>query len=222
MGVQGSGKIINWMDFGFNNTKSDWYDSELTRLSFIKDVNIKDNWNWPTSGKQQHWDAVGFIDTWDSPSSETNNHVILVEAKAHIDEPITSCKAGFESSRRIAEILEQTAIDLHVNDYGNIKSNWLNKYYQQANRLATYNYLKRCGLLPHLIFIYFLNDQYQGKKCPSRVSDWEEYLLKQDEEMGIKDIFINERVYNLFLEVKSDKKCWTSSSQEYELNRLET
>lgn len=215
--IDGNEKIIKWVDFGFSDKRSKWFDSEPTRLDFIKDESTRTNWEWPKTGTQQNWDGIGYIESINNPTHELSKEIILIEAKAHIDEANTSCEAGTKSLRKIKEILRETAEDLNIPNYDRVEDTWLYKYYQTANRLATYNYLKISGYKPHLVFLYFINDQRKRVTCPSQVSEWESVLSKQNRDMGIDDVFINDRVYNLFLDARSDNKCWTSSSTEFSL-----
>lgn len=213
--LAGNDKRIKWIDFGFNNKISKWFDSEPTGLDFLKDENTKKRWEWPKSGTQQNWDGVGFIESINSPTQELSKDIIMLEAKAHVDEIYTSCQAGITSLKKIKDIFRKTAIALNIPNFDKVEDSWLHKYYQTANRLAIYNYLKVSGYNPHLVFLYFINDHQKGKTCPSQVSEWENVLSIQKQDMGIDEVFINERVYNLFLDVKSDLKCWTSSSVEF-------
>ena len=213
--LDGNDKIIKWVDFGFNDKKSNWFDSEPTRLDFLKDEKTRTEWKWPKSGNQQNWDVVGYIESVKNPTQELSKDIILLEAKAHVDEANTSCQAGIASFIKIKEIFQKTAIDLNIRNFDKVEDSWLHKYYQTANRLATYNYLKVSGYNPHLVFLYFINDQHKGKTCPSQVSEWENVLSIQNKDMGIDEVFINERVYNLFIDARSDIKSWTSSSVEF-------
>lgn len=216
--LHGNEKIIHWVDFGFNNDESHWHDSEPTRLNFINNEITKMNWEWPKSGVQQNWDSIGYIVPLNNPTQEQSKEILLLEAKAHLAEiKSPSCGAGIRSMKKIKEILKNTAKDLGVSNYSKVEDVWLNKYYQTANRLATYNYLKKSGYKPYLVFLYFINDQHEGVTCPSQVFEWENVLSKQKSEMGINDVFINESVYNLFIDAQSDDKCWTSSSTEFPL-----
>lgn len=213
--IDGNDKTIKWLDFGFNDRKSNWFGSEPTRLDFLEDENTRTKWKWPKSGTQQNWDGVGYIESMNNPTQDLRKEIILLEAKAHVDEANTSCQAGIASLSKIKDIFHETARGLNIHNFNKVEHSWLHKYYQTANRLATYNYLKVSGYNPHLVFLYFINDQHKGKTCPSQVSEWEIVLSMQKKDMGIDDVFINERVYNLFLDARSDTKCWTSSSEEF-------
>lgn len=74
---------------------------------------------WPPRGPQ--WDALGRTDTGD---------VILVEAKAHIDEMFSSgSQASMESLKQITEALDQT-----ISAFGaKPVIDWAGPLYQMAN-----------------------------------------------------------------------------------------
>lgn len=85
---------------------------------------------WPERGPQ--WDALGVA----------GNKFILVEAKAHVGEFTSSCSAKAVSSRKkIAAALDATKVALGVC----ADSDWLNGYYQLANRFAHLNVLRMRG-----------------------------------------------------------------------------
>ncbi|MDD2228100.1 MAG: hypothetical protein PHY48_01665 [Candidatus Cloacimonetes bacterium] len=214
LGVTDENHCINWLDFKFNCNKEAWYDSELIRLEFIKDNDVRDEWLWPDTGKQQNWDAIGYIETNNQPHRATNKDVILVEAKAHLGESESSCKAGENSSKVISGIFESTASELRIAKYDTFKDSWFNKYYQYANRLATYSYLKSKGYHPHLLLVYFINDEHQGKICPSDHSQWGDYLHNQDLEMGTENIYKNEKIFKLVLDIADARRCWVSAPLE--------
>ena len=211
---QRESEVVNWIDFNFSKEVSDCYDSELTRLSFIENKSIRENWEWPKSGYQQHWDAIGYINSHYTSEVVEAKDLILVEAKAHLDESNSNCGAGINSRNVISAILRETADFLNVEEYSKRENIWLDKYYQLSNRLATHVYLKKCGQSPHLLFVYFLNDNNPGKKCPTTVDDWMEFLSAQDQEMGISHIYNDHAVCKLFLSVKSDRECWISSGSD--------
>ena len=215
--LSGQNQTINWIDFGFNDDETTWYDAEPSRLNFLTDEDTKSNWDWPKTGKQQSWDGVGFIKPLFSLTDVSSKQIVLLEAKAHVGEIYSPCQAGEDSARKIEDILLRTAADLNIVDFDNVRVQWLEKYYQTANRLATYNYLKKSGFSPYLVFLYFLNDQHENSTCPSKVEEWESTLTKMKNEMGIEDVFVKENIFELFLDVRSDERGWTSSPEEFVL-----
>src|SRR5437867_2734547 len=76
---------------------------------------------WPRSGPR--WDALGLT---------LGQRVVLVEAKAHLEELESLTRAGAESRLTIQAAFSELAHEWQVADIGN----WLTTYYQYANRLA--------------------------------------------------------------------------------------
>jgi hypothetical protein len=111
---------------------------------------------WPYQGPW--WDAVGV--------NYEKNTIILVEAKAHIDETMTKC---LSKDLRNIELIKQSmkeAHDIIVSDskYG-ISNNhiydadvWFKKYYQLGNRLTFMVQLRKQGLDVKLILLNIIDD----------------------------------------------------------------
>lgn len=77
---------------------------------------------WPNRGPQ--WDALAVSDVGD---------VLLVEAKAHIQEMLSSpTQAGLASRKKIASSLKETAQFMRAKPL----APWTDAFYQLANRLA--------------------------------------------------------------------------------------
>ena len=98
---------------------------------------------WPTGGPQ--WDALG----------RTNSGVILIEAKAHLNELTSTCAAGPISLARIQQSfgLVKRAIGAHEH------ACWTTPYYQYANHLAHLFLLRELnGINAELVLLCVLND----------------------------------------------------------------
>jgi len=111
---------------------------------------------WPTRGPQ--WDALGRTDT---------GEVILVEAKAHIDEMFSSgSQASTESLKQITDAFDQT-----VSAFGaKPVIDWTGPLYQIANRLAHLHFLIEHGVSTRLVFVCFVGDaEMEG---PETADEW--------------------------------------------------
>ncbi len=99
---------------------------------------------WPRGGPV--WDGL----------ARAGEAVVLVEAKAHLREALTSpCGATAPASRaRIAASLAETRAALGGDD----RSNWMRVFFQQANRLAHLHFLVRQGVDAHLLLVGFCGD----------------------------------------------------------------
>jgi hypothetical protein len=95
---------------------------------------------WPARGPQ--WDALG----------TAGDTLILVEAKAHIGELTSNCAAGADESRKkIIASLDTTKVALGVRE----DADWLNGYYQLANRFAHLHFLRSRGADARLVLLQF-------------------------------------------------------------------
>ena len=123
---------------------------------------------WPKRGPQ--WDALGYADS---------GRVFLIEAKAHGQEMASSCQAGKESRKLIAGALDscKRAFD------AKIESDWMNGYYQYANRLAHLHFLQSRGIDACLVFLYFVGDSDIGG--PSSEREWTPFIEAAQSHLGI-------------------------------------
>jgi hypothetical protein len=195
-----SSNAVNWLDFNFAG--SDWPDAELKGLDFISDAATQADWStwWPKGRGIHNWDAVGW---WGDPAQK---ELVLVEAKAHVGEIRSECKAKPAGGRGVIEqSLKETAAIVGVTD---IKP-WMEDHYQLANRLAIVHFLRKCGYNPHLILIYFVGDiRNTSRICPQTPHAWAVELYKQKIEMGLTSTHaLSPFVHELFLHV-SEKSAW--------------
>lgn len=104
---------------------------------------------WPRRGPV--WDGLGRTDRGD---------LLLVEAKSHIAELISSpSRAGVKSRGQIRAALDE------VHDYLRVRSNadWTGRFYQYTNRLGHLYLLRVVNDLPAwLVFVHFVNDHNMG------------------------------------------------------------
>lgn len=120
---------------------------------------------WPDRGPQ--WDALG---------RDSSGRIYLVEAKAHDREMISTCQAGHTSRDLISRSLNRCKQEFGVP----IESDWLNGYYQYANRLAHLYFLQKQGVDARLVFLYFVGDcdmngpltQDEWSSCIQTATTW--------------------------------------------------
>lgn len=102
---------------------------------------------WPNRGPQ--WDALGVF----------NDGVVLVEAKAHLNEFFSPpSQASEKSLSKIKASLLKVATHLG-SDFG---EDWHRLYFQYANRIAHLAFLRQNGVNAHLILVGFLGDNDMG------------------------------------------------------------
>lgn len=120
----------------------------------------------------QNWDAVGVIHYQD--------HVewLLVEAKAHVGELESACKARSAASlAKIRAALEKASRAFC--SHPPAVENWLEPYYQYANRLAVlYFLMAECAPAApaRLLTIYFCGEQRENLVCPQSEAEWQPAL----------------------------------------------
>lgn len=122
---------------------------------------------WPARGPQ--WDALG----------RSDDTVVLVEAKAHLDELFSSCKAGDASRRRIVASLDAVQAKLKAAD----GADWTQRFYQYANRLAHLWLLRSNGIDVRLLLVGFLNDS--DVKGPVCSEEWKAAYRMMDYALGL-------------------------------------
>ena len=191
------GSIFRWLDFAFSPTgKSP--DAEWQGLHFLpKHSPVRRSWPqfWPQTGNVPNWDAVCQLEF------DGRREWLLVEAKAHVEELTTSCGAKAHGGlAQIRRAFAETKAAMRVPE----SADWLQPYYQYANRLATLHFLVREGVPSRLLFIYFLGDKVPGKHCPRRAVEWEAALRRMCEHLGLTgESGLEARTHGLFLRVRS-------------------
>jgi len=206
-----TGGSVDWLDFKFN-TEKEWPDSELQGLEYIDEPAIREIWKgwWPQGRGIHNWDAVGLLGGNDS------KEIILVEAKAHITEMGSRCKASDSTNRqRIEQSLTETA------EYIGVKYNpgWMNSYYQFANRIAVVYFLKKHGYTPHLIMIYFVGDLGNASRvCPQTPDGWEQAIFGENGTLAIPPQHaLSNNIHRLFLHV-SQNAAWLQPNMSSQIN----
>lgn len=122
---------------------------------------------WPRRGPQ--WDALARFD----------GGVVLVEAKAHLPEFESPPSAAGPTSRaRIAQAFAQVQEGL-----GLAPSDWSQRFYQYANRLAHLWWLRAQGVEAHLLLAGFLGDT--DLAGPATPEPWRAAYARADATLGL-------------------------------------
>jgi len=141
---------------------------------------------WPRWGPQ--WDALG---------RTSSGKVILVEAKAHVEELLSQpARATGKSLRKIRSALAKTK------RYVNSKSeaDWSSYFYQYTNRLAHLYLLRVLNNIPaFLVFVYFLNDE--AMQGPSTEAEWRAAIKLTHKYLGIKRNRLSRYMGDIFVDV---------------------
>ncbi len=192
-----SATAVEWSDFP-DDTDDGLRDREWKGLEFLRaDDPVRVAWEqaWPHGGNVQNWDALARLEIGD------RSEWLLVEAKAHTGELISSCAAASPISRdKIASVFEITKAALGVY----LEHDWTREYYQFSNRVALLHHLTSHGAAARLLFVYFIGDRADlgttTRECPANEAAWAAALARQEEHVGIPNTHpLNRRIHKLFL-----------------------
>jgi hypothetical protein len=121
---------------------------------------------WPAGGPR--WDALG---------KTASGKIVLVEAKAYVEEAVDyRSRASGSSLERIHAALEQTKAAFRAAT----DATWSTPFYQYANRLAHLYYLRQLNRFDaYLVLLYFANAPHVPS--PTNIEEWRgaERLIKK-------------------------------------------
>ncbi|WP_276805433.1 hypothetical protein [Prevotella pallens] len=198
-------KNFDWLDFEYSDVnKVITGDRELYGLSFLEKKIDKGLYDKITSALQkagsfinnwQHWDAVFVLD----------DCFYFVEAKAYPGELYSTNDHGGSSKKEILNFMRENMqpYDIEVDE------NWLDSYYQFANRISMMAFLNQNGLNAKAIYIYFENGynkrQFIGKEIKT-VSDkgagkieFDEAIQKELSHLNIEKANLSELVVHIYI-----------------------
>jgi hypothetical protein len=145
---------------------------------------------WPARGPQ--WDALG---------RTSSGKLLLVEAKAHIGELLsTPCQAAGTSLKAIRASIDRVKRALAPRS----QTDWCAVYYQYTNRLAHLYFLRTMNDLPaYLVFLYLTGDTSMGG--PNTAEEWSGALRLLHKHLGIQDARLQQHlggaVIDIFIDV---------------------
>jgi hypothetical protein len=170
---------IQWLDQPKDHARKS-LDGEYKGIDFLPEETqekISKNWGayWPQTGALPNWDAVMYCPPI-IPDSTLKEKWIIIEAKAHLQELVSSSNASEGSREKIEKAFEATQKRFNIKT----QNSWLENYYQLANRLAFINFMLDNGIQCSLLNIYFLNGW--EKNSDKNVLEKEVWSKKIDEE----------------------------------------
>jgi hypothetical protein len=142
---------------------------------------------WPERGPQ-----------WDGLARTGSGELILVEAKAHIREIMSSgCTASSERSRQMIESsLGETAAALRANP----SIPWTGPLYQTANRIAHLYFFSLHKVPARLAFVCFVGDEAMGG--PRSAEEWRGALHMAEGLLGLRSGHrLADRILHVFPDV---------------------
>jgi hypothetical protein len=178
---------IEWCSPREDDQYAEYYDqSFLDRLNVV-DLKMPLEEFWPRSGPR--WDGLGLT---------SNGRLILVEAKAHLDEVVDfRSKASPDSLRRIEQRLDEAKAAFRANK----DACWYTPLYQMANRLAHLYYLAGINEKDaYLVFVDFANAPDVPK--PVTCQEWQGATQLAHKCLGLKDSKLARRVATIVVDLK--------------------
>ncbi len=177
---------IDWLSPLRADDYAEYRDEAFLNLLGVKLEKVPLRQFWPKGGPQ--WDALGKI---------SSGKLLLVEAKSHISELLSSLQAKDKGSKRkIKASLKETKAYLHAK----ATVDWSQSFYQYANRLAHLYLLKKNGLPAYLIHVYFINDVEMNG--PTSSLEWQGAIKLLNSYMGIGKHRLQDFVADLYIDVR--------------------
>ncbi len=177
---------IDWL----SPLKKDDY-AEYRDEPFLKQVGVEPSLKslsdfWPKRGPQ-----------WDALSTFGERGVILVEAKAHVDEMLSPpSQASPDSLNKIKKALNKTKRFYQARP----GCDWTKRFYQYVNRLAHLYFLRELnGIDAYLVFVYFLNDP--DLDGPKTEREWRAAIKVLHEALGLRGNLPEKYVIDVFVDV---------------------
>ena len=136
---------------------------------------------------------------WDGLARTSGGEVLLVEAKAHIQELVSpASRASEEPHARIVESLRRAQRALTRES--DRPADWAGTFYQYTNRLAHLHFLREDNGIPaHLVFVYFLNAK--DVKGPSDPAEWIGAIKLMEGYLGLGRHRLSRFIHKVFVDV---------------------
>lgn len=179
-----AGESVNWVSPRAEDNYAEYRDGDFLAKLGLSRLHDKLLDFWPRGGPQ--WDGLGL---------GNKGTVVLVEAKAHLAELTSTCQASPESRKKIEAALQATKAAMRAP----ADANWLEGFYQYANRLAHLHFLRQQGVQASLAFIYFNNDA--DMRGPASAEEWFAGLGAVTETLGLPPSYKQFGVKNIFIDV---------------------
>lgn len=163
----------------------EYKDEDFLKALEIQSLKSKLTGFWPASGPR-----------WDALAKSSSGKLFLVEAKSHITELMSDCKASnSQSFKKINDSLNETKKRFGVKE----TYDWTKNFYQYANRLAHIYFLKESNYKAWLVNVYFLNDS--DMDGPKTVDEWKGAIRLMHRCLGLREHLLTKHVIDLFVDV---------------------
>ena len=181
-----SSEQISWLSPIREDAYAEYYDEAFLRRLGLEDLAVPINSFWPPSGPR--WDGLG---------RTTSGKVILVEAKAYVEESVDyRSRASPDSMKRIVHSLSNAKKAFGARE----EANWDMPFYQYANRLAHLHFLAGLNKVDaYLLFVYFADAPDVPNPCAAQ--QWEGAIRLVTKCLGIETHKYPHRVAHLVCRV---------------------
>jgi hypothetical protein len=161
---------IEWRSPVTSDEYAEYYDEEFLERLGVTDIRVPLHDFWPRSGPR-----------WDALARTANGKLILVEAKAYIEEAVDQgTRASPETAEKISTALAQAKAAFRASS----SAAWGAPFYQYVNRLAHLYFLRKLnGLNAHLVFLYFADAPDVPQPCS--VQQWQGAIRLTEKCLGL-------------------------------------
>jgi hypothetical protein len=186
-GALGKGETITWKSPLKLEKFREYRDkSVLEQLALNGSLSAQLRKFWPA--RAPVWDALALV---------SDKSPLLVEAKAHIAEAVTSPSKATSS---LSQALIERSLETTRRKYApRSKGKWGSSFYQYANRLAFQFFLREVNKVnSRLVFLYFVNaTDVQG---PTTEDEWRGAIRTIHALMGLPESLVKFGVYEVFVD----------------------
>ena len=178
---------IDWRSPRQDDDYAEYYDQAFLNRLGVEKLTMPLEEFWPKSGPR-----------WDGLARTTDGRLILIEAKAHIDEAVDfRSKASPDALRKIEQRLDEAKAAFRASK----DACWYAPLYQMANRLAHLYYLAEINRKDaHLVFIDFANAPDVPE--PASREEWQGANRLAHKCLGLKDSKLARRVATIIVDLK--------------------
>jgi hypothetical protein len=188
-GAVSEGATLKWVSPRSDDEFAEYSDSQFLRELGLKEAAVRLPDFWPKGGP---W--------WDALAIASDGRYLLVEAKAHIGEMVSS-PSGAESPDSIRLIDRSLAEAKHFYK-AKPEVDWSKCFYQYCNRLAHLYWLReREGVEAELVFACFVGDSDMGG--PTSDLEWRAAIKLLERFLGVTEHKLRSHVHHVFTHVES-------------------
>lgn len=184
-GALSPGKSLRWLSPRQDDDWAAYRDNAFLACIGRPDLSPALAAFWPSRGPQ-----------WDGLAVDDKGGICLIEAKAHAGELASTCQASPSSRALIAKAMAATKAAYGISQ----SDDWLEGYYQYANRLAHLFFLRSQDVDAHLVFLYFTNDA--DMRRPTSKEAWKAATVDMLKHLGFADGQQPEGVHSVFVDTR--------------------